>query len=109
MSAPVQKSQDLHRQAPEGRCDPAVNQKCTARLRERETSPRRSGVEPVPASERAMLQWPESGRVPAVWPVFACKCRCAVNQKAIENFEVTNICLAKLGRSFMRDHSKGPV
>jgi hypothetical protein len=36
-----------------------------------------------------------SGRVPAVRPVFAFKCRCCVNRNCRENFEVGNIWLLK--------------
>jgi len=35
------------------------------------------------------------GRVPLVWPLFASKRAVCVNQKAVESFEVRDICLPK--------------
>ena len=41
------------------------------------------------------MAMPESVRVPAVSPIFVRKCRCCVNRKCRENFEVGDICLRK--------------
>jgi hypothetical protein len=38
---------------------------------------------------------PERSPSSAIWPVFANKYHCVVNQKCGENFEVGNICLRK--------------
>ena len=38
---------------------------------------------------------PVGDHVSAVWPIFANKCRCCVNQKGDENLEVENVWLRK--------------
>jgi hypothetical protein len=42
-----------------------------------------------------MLPLLQRGRLSAVAPVFASKCRFFVNQKRKENFEVGNTCLSR--------------
>ena len=49
---------------------------------------------------------PEKRCVRAVWPIFANKCRCCVNQNLRENFEVRNIWVRTHGKFEAVSHEK---